>query len=101
MGGEMASSLGRREFITLLGGATAWPLALRAQQPAMPVIGFLHGGSRNDGDFWSIPFRQGLGEVGFVEGRNAAIEYRYLEGRYDRIPTMLDDLIGHQVAVIV
>jgi putative ABC transport system substrate-binding protein len=96
----MSIRLRRRDFIAALGGAAAtWPLAVRAQRPPMPVIGFLHGGS--PGDFWSIPFRQGLGEVGFVEGRNIAIEYRWLEGRYDRIPTMLDDLIRHQVAVIV
>ncbi len=92
----------RREFITLLGGAAAaWPLAARAQQPAMPRVGFLSPASKESYEPLLQAFRRGLGERGFVEGRNVWIDYRWAENQYDRLAPMAADLVRHEVVVIV
>jgi putative ABC transport system substrate-binding protein len=90
----------RREFIAGLGSAAAWPLAARAQQPAMPVVGFLDGVSADASPDRLRAFRQGLGETGYVEGQNVTVEYHLLGGQFDRLPALMADLVRRRMAVI-
>ena len=91
----------RREFIALIGSVTAWPRTARAQQPAMPLVGFLNSGLAEGYAPMVAAFRRGLEETGYVEGRNVAIEYLWADGQYDRVQAMVAELVRRQVAVIV
>jgi putative ABC transport system substrate-binding protein len=97
----MAIGIGRRQFISALGGAVAWPLAARAQQSGLPVIGFLSSRTPTGTEFLVAAFRKGLAEANFVEGRSVAIEYRWAENHYDRLPALAVELVHFPVAVIV
>src|ERR1700726_2761516 len=92
--------MNRREFMTVLGSAAAWSGAARAQQPAMPVIGYIGTGTRESDAFRLPSFLRGLGETGYVEGRNVAIQYRWAEEHNDRLPALAADLVRQQVNVI-
>jgi putative ABC transport system substrate-binding protein len=98
----MAVGIGRRQFISVLGGtAVARPLDAWSQQPMMPVIGYIAGGSGDVSARFAAAFRKGLNETGFVEGQSVTVEYNYLEGQYERLPTLMADLVRRKVAVIV
>ena len=93
----MAIDIGRRQFIFALGGSTlAWPLAASAQQPALPVVGFIHGGSLDASAPRATAFRKGLKETGYVDGENVTVEYHWLEGRFDRLPALTADLVRQE-----
>src|SRR5262245_1511908 len=98
--GHMASYIGRRKFLATLGGAAAWPLAAHAQQPAIPVVAFVSPRSADASARIATPFRNGLNETGYVEGQNVTVEYHWLDGRSDRLPSLMADLVRRRVAVI-
>ena len=91
----------RRQFIAGLGSAAAWPMVVRAQQPAVPVVGFLSAQSADDSNIITVAFLQGLKQSGYVEGQNVAIEYRWAENQFDRLPALAAELVRRRVAVVV
>jgi putative tryptophan/tyrosine transport system substrate-binding protein len=98
---SLGRSMRRRDFITLLGGTTVvWPYAARAQQPTLPVVGFVRDGSAEASTRYVAAFRKGLSETGYIEGQNLTVEYHWLEGHYDQLPALMADLVRRQVAVI-
>ena len=97
----MGADMQRREFIGLIGGAAAWPVVAGAQQPVMPVIGFFHLTSLELTRELLAAFHRGLGDTGYIEGRNVAIEYRWAQGQNDRLPTLVAELVRRRVSVIV
>src|SRR6266550_3539368 len=97
--GHMASHIARRKFLATLGGAAAWPLAGRAQQPT-PIVGLINSRSAQDAVRNVAAFRKGLDETGYVEGQNVTVEYHWLEGQFDRLPALMADLVRRRVAVI-
>src|SRR6516164_4201554 len=99
--GMQFNQMKRRKFITLVGGtAVAWPLVARAQQPTVPVVGFLSPRSPEDSARLGAAFRKALSEIGYIEGQNVMVEYHWLEGQYDRLPALMADLVRRRVAVI-
>src|SRR3974377_2165129 len=90
----------RRDFIKVIAGSAAWSLAARAQQPTMPVVGFIRAGAAEGNARYVAGFRKGLSETGYVEGQNVTVEYHWLEGKYDRLPELFADLVRRQVTVI-
>jgi putative ABC transport system substrate-binding protein len=96
----MPVNIGRRELIAALGSAATWPLAARGQQPAMPVVGLVGGGGGDISTRYVTAFRKGLNETGTIEGQNATVEYHWLEGQYERLPSLMADLVRRRVAVI-
>src|SRR5262249_24882973 len=96
----MGGCMRRREFITALVGAAVWPRGTHAQQAALPVVGFVRDGSAEASARFAAAFRAGLNETGYVEGQNVTVEYHWLEGQYNRLPALMDDLVRRQVAVI-
>src|SRR5205807_8692044 len=99
--GQRGSRMKRREFLALVGGAAAWPLAARAQGSAMPVVGYLGPGSAVSDAFRVTAFRQGLSEAGFVEGQNVTVDYRWAEAHYDRLPAVATDSVTPPAAALL